>query len=403
MPERITDKLVKGLEPPASGNRVVWDDRLKGFGIRVTAAGAKSFVLNYRNGDGSLKRLTIGTYGRAEWSVEAARKRAGELKKQIARGDDPLTERRRAREAETVADLCDRYIEDHLPRKRASSQRDDRAMIAKIIRPRLGARKVGSIRYTDIDNLHRSLRETPYRANRVLALLSKMFNLAVRWHMRPDNPCRGVERHSEDKRERYLTDDERTRLLVAMQEHAAKGNQEAQTVRAFRLAMLTGARIGECLSANWTQFNLQSGAWTKPSAHTKQKKLHRVPLSAPALQLLSELQETAKNEWLFPNSKGDGPQKDYKGSWAAIIKAAKIEDLRVHDLRHSFASEGASIGLSLPMIGALLGHTNSQTTARYAHLLDDPLRTAAEAIGRRVAGSGKNSAEVASLKQGSRT
>ncbi len=116
MPERITDKLVKSLEPPAAGNQVVWDNAIKGFGIRVTAAGAKSFVLNYRNGDGSLKRLTIGPYGRDEWSVEAARKRAGELKKQIARGDDPLTEKRKAREAETVADLCDRYVEDHLPR-----------------------------------------------------------------------------------------------------------------------------------------------------------------------------------------------------------------------------------------------------------------------------------------------
>ncbi len=397
MPEQITDKLVKSLDRPATGNHVVWDNRIKGFGIRVTAAGAKSFVLNYRNGDGSLKRLTIGPYGRNEWGVEAARKRAGELKKQIARGDDPLTEKRKAREAETVGDLCQRYVEDHLPRKRPSSQRDDMAMIAKIIKPRLGARKVANIQYEDIDKLHRSLKESPYRANRVLALLSKMFSLSMKWRMRSDNPCRGVERYHEDKRERYLSGDERARLLAALQEHVEKGAVQAQTVTALRLAMLTGARIGECLSAPWSQFDLDGGTWTKPSAHTKQKKTHSVPLSAPALQLLSDLRDKAENEWLFPNPKGEGPQRGYTHSWAAIIKAAKIDNLRVHDLRHSFASEGASVGLSLPMIGALLGHTNPATTARYAHLLDDPLREAAEAIGRRVAGPSEKTADVTPL------
>ncbi len=270
-------------------------------------------------------------------------------------------------------------------------------MIAKIIKPKLGRRKVAGIQYEDIDKLHRSLKATPYRANRVLALLSKMFSLSMKWRLRSDNPCRGVERFDEDKRERYLTGDERARLLVALQEHTEKGAVQAQTVNGFRLAMLTGARIGECLSAPWSQFDLDAGTWTKPSAHTKQKKTHRVPLSAPALQLLSDLHDKAATEWLFPNPKGDGPQRDYKHSWAVIIKAAKIANLRVHDLRHSFASEGASVGLSLPMIGALLGHTNPATTARYAHLLDDPLREATEAIGRRVAGPSEKTAGVTPL------
>ena len=198
MADRITDILAKGLEPPEKGNRIVYDTEIKGFGIRITAAGTKAFVFNYRF-DGTEKRATIGAYGRDEWSVAAARKQAGDWSRGLVKGIDPLAERERARlaaraerEATTVSDLCDRYAEDHLPRKRPSSQRDDKAMIETIIRPRLGKAKIESVQYTDIDKMHRDLKATPYRANRVLALLSKMFSLAIRWRMRPDNPCKGV-------------------------------------------------------------------------------------------------------------------------------------------------------------------------------------------------------------------
>ena len=397
MPEKITDELVKGLKPPATGNAITWDDVLKGFGIRVTAAGVKSFVLNYRDGDGHLRRFTIGSYGRDQWSAKAARKRAGELKKGIALGDDPMGEKRAAREADSVNQLCDRYVEEWLPRKRPLPQQGDLSMIRAIIRPKLGKRKVASVSYAEIDNLHRSLEATPVHANRVVSLLSKMFSLAIKWQMRTDNPCRFVERFHEDRRERYLTGDERARLLTAMQEYAAKGAVHAQTVTALRLAMLSGCRIREALSATWDQFDMDARIWTKPSAHTKQKKIHRVPVSAPALQLLSEMRAEAETEWLFPNSTRTGPRRHYQHCWASIIKAANITNLRVHDLRHSFASEGVSAGLSLPVLGALLGHTQPATTARYAHLLDDPLREATEAIGRRVAGPGEKAADVRPL------
>ncbi len=403
MPERITDKLVKGLEPPASGNRIIWDTEVKGFGIRATAAGVKSFVLNYRNGDGDLKRFTIGPYGRNEWSVEAARKEAGELKKNIAGGKDPLEDKRKARDADTVNQLCDRYIEEWLPRKRPLSQQGDLGMIRAIIRPKIGKRKVATVGYAEIDKLHRGLKATPVHANRVLALLSKMFSLAMKWQMRTDNPCRFVERFPEGERERYLTGEERARLLVALEEHAAEGATQAQIVNAFRLAMLTGCRIREALSAPWHQFDLDAGTWTKPAATTKQKKLHRVVLNAPARQLLSSMREGAETEWLFPNTTCTGPRWNYQHSWRAITKAAKITDLHVHDLRHSFASEGVSAGLSLPMIGALLGHTKTATTQKYAHLLDDPLREATEAIGRRVAAPGEMSADVVPLRNGRAT
>ena len=155
MAERITDKLVKELAPPATGNRRVYDERIPGFGVRITARGARAFVLNYRNVEGRERRYTIGPY--PTWSVEAARKRAGEIKRQIARGDDPLAEKTARRQAPTVADLAERYITDHLPRKRPSSQIEDKAMIGKIIKPKIGSRKIAAVGHADIDRLHREL------------------------------------------------------------------------------------------------------------------------------------------------------------------------------------------------------------------------------------------------------
>ena len=371
MAERITDKLVKELVPPETGNRIVYDEKVKGFGIRVTAGGAKSFVLNYRNAEGRERRLTIGTYGPDEWSVEAARRHAGEIKKQIVRGEDPLAERVATREAPTVADLCDRYITDHLPRKRPTSQRDDKAMITKIIRPKLGTRKAAAVTHAEIDKLHRDMKATPYRANRVLALLSKMFNLAIRWGWRTDNPAMGVERFPEDKRTRYLSAEEIGRLTKALAEY-----EDQKAANVVRLCLLTGCRRGEALGATWDTFDLDAGVWTKPGATTKQKTLHRVPLSEAAVMLLNGIREAAPkgdndervSRYTFPGRVPDAPLTEIKTAWAALRNAARIPDVRLHDLRHTYASILASAVASLPMIGALLGHTQANTTQRYSHL-----------------------------------
>jgi integrase len=386
---KISDQSVKTAKIPESGQAITWDDDVKGYGLRVTAGGAKSFIFNYRI-NGRSRRMTIGQY--PAWSVAAARKRAGDLRKAVDRGDDPMGARHEQRAAPTVKDLCDRYEEEHLPRKRVASQRNDKAAIANTIRPALGTTKVQAVTFADIDGLHRKMKATPYKANRTLALLSKMFSLSIRWGIRKDNPCRGVERFQESRRERYLTADERGRLLVAMQEagadekNAARKAEIARTVNAFRLAMLTGCRIGEALGATWEQFDIEGSVWTKPAATTKQKKDHKTYLNAPARALLADMVTGKSKGWLFPSRTGEGHQTNYRHTWQAVRDVAMIPDLRVHDLRHNFASEGASVGLSLPMIGALLGHTNPATTARYAHLMADPLKQAAEAIGSRLAG-----------------
>lgn len=381
MPRKLTDTIVKALAPPEKGNRIEYDADVKGFGARVTAAGARSFILNYRTHSGRERRYTIGQF--PAWQTTAARTEAKELKKLIDRGGDPLAAIEAKREAPTVADLCARYQSDHMPKKREISQRDDRSMIECDVLPALKHYKVAEVSFSDIDLIHRAITaRAPYRANRVVALLSKMFALAVRWGWRTNNPARGIERNQEVKRTRYLGPEELTNLTAALAEH-----DDQQAANIVRLLLLTGARRGEVLTARWDQFNLTDGVWTKPGATTKQKTDHRVPLSAPARRLLAELFATRRDgqEYVFPGRNG-GHRIEIKNDWAAICKAAGITGARMHDLRHTYASMLASANISLPTIGALLGHTQPQTTARYSHLFDDPLRAATERVGALVSG-----------------
>lgn len=377
MRQRLTDSIIKALPTPASGNRITYDAEMPGFGCRVTAAGSRAFVLNYRTTGGRERRITIGQH--PTWGLKAAREEAKRLRREIDSGRDPLGEEEAERGAPTIANLCRRYEEEHLPKKRERSARDDRALIEREILPRLRRRKVADVTFSDIDRLHREItKRAPIRANRAVALSSKMFSLAIRWGWRLDNPCKGVERNPENKRDRYLTSEELGRLTSALGKH-----RDQQSANIIRMLLLTGARRGEVLAMRWTDLDLAAGVWIKPSAHTKQKKAHRVPLSAPARQLLARIARTSST-YVFP-ARVDGHRTEIKGSWQSICKAAQLDGVRVHDLRHSYASILASAGLSLPVIGALLGHTQTQTTARYAHLFDDPLRSATERVGAIVA------------------
>ena len=301
MAERLTDKTVKSLPAPARGNVIAYDSEVKGFGARITAAGAVSFVLNYRRkADGRERRTTIGAF--PAWGVAAARQRAAELRRTVDNGGDPVGELAAERGAPTVADLCKRFEAEHLPKLRPSTQSMYRAMAKNEIVPTLGTMKVATVQYEHIDRLlSRISKRAPYLANRVLALLSKAFALAIKWGWRADNPVRGVERNQEKLRKRYLSPDELARLTKALAEYH---NQQAADV--FRLLLLTGARKGEVLSATWGQFDQSKGTWTKPGATTKQKTEHEVPLSAPARQLLAGIRkhdETGK--YVFP---GPGPR-----------------------------------------------------------------------------------------------
>ena len=186
--------------------------------------------------------------------------------------------------------------------------------------------------------------------------------------------AKGVHRNPEQKRTRYLSGAELSRLYGALAEHPEK-----TSANAIRLLALTGARRGEVLAARWDEFDLEAGIWSKPASHTKQRREHRVPLSAPALRLLRELRQSSSEEYVFAGL-DSRPLTDVKRTWRTVTREAGLSDVRLHDLRHSYASILVSSGASLPVVGALLGHSQPATTARYAHLYDDPLRAATERV-----------------------
>jgi integrase len=395
--DMLTTEIAKRLERPESGSAIHYDHAkgddpgkvVRGFGLRVTAAGARSFVLNYRAA-GQERRLTIGTF--PDWSVSRARAEARELRVRVDRGEDPLADRVALRVAPTVRQLADRYCEEHLPKKRPSSARDDRAMLRLWVLPAIGTKKVAAIRPADIEALHTKVTRSGknIQANRVVSLLSKMFALAVKWEYRADNPCRGaVDRNPETKRKRYLSTAEIARLSLALGEC-----KDRQSANAIRLLLLTGARRGEVEGATWGQIDIATGTWTKPASETKQKRDHTVPLSAAALQLLSEMGPADSQEYLFPV--GDG-HLNLGHAWEWVRKEAKLEGVHLHDLRHSAASILVSAGASLPLIGALLGHSSVMTTARYAHLSDDAQRDAVNRLGAVVSGNTGDTGDVVPL------
>ena len=369
-PGPLSDAVVAALSPPPTGNRIKYDSSLKGFGARVTAAGTKSFVLNYRAGRRE-RRITIGSY--PDWPADLARARATVLRRQVDVGEDPMAERHAVRAAPLVSDLIARFDAEHITRKRPGTQAEYRRPLQLHVAPLLGRVPVADITHADIEKLHRRMVQngTPTAANRTIAVLGKMFGLAVRWGMRTDNPARGIERVPEHPRERYLKADELTRLGAVLDTHP-----ERSSAIAVRLLLLTGARRAEVLAATWDQFDLTTGTWTKPHTATKQAKLHRVPLSPQAVALLTAMHDGATGRFLFPGQAAGRPLVDIKRFWAAACRQAGIEGARLHDLRHTYASVLASSGLSLPIIGALLGHSQAATTQRYAHLMDDPLRRA---------------------------
>jgi integrase len=393
MATELTDKFVRELPPPTRGNQtIIYDSKVKGFGVRVTAAGARAFVLNFRTTGGRERRYTIAQF--PDMTTRMAREKAGELKARIRDGHDPLAQIEGERKAPTVADLAARYAEKYLVGDagglRLSTRRNYRAMLDHEIVPALKHLKVREVTHSDIEGLHHQIsKRAPYVANRVLQLLTRLFSLAIKWGWCAKNPVSGVERNREEKRHRYLSGEELTRLTTALASHP---DQEAADV--VRLLLLTGARRGEALGMRWDDLDLKVGTWTKPSHATKQKALHHVPLSAPACKLLARRLEEAKPgaEFVFPSPKnaqrssGTRHRVDLERDWLALCRAADIKGARIHDLRHSYASWLANSGVSLQTIGALLGHSQPQTTARYAHLFIDTLQQATERVGAIVAG-----------------
>ena len=396
---RLTDIAIRRLPLPGKKgtSKIHYDDDVKGFGARVTANGARSFVLNYVTRSGRERRYTIGDCG--DWTTTDARNEAKRLRSLIDQGGDPLADIEAERSAPTVAALIARFREEHFPRLRASTREDYEYMLQRHVIPHFGEHiKVADVTFANCDALHRKITKAghKYRANRVLALCSKMFTLAIRWQMRTDNPCKGVERNTEHSRLRYLSAAEMARLMKALAEFP-----DQDTADIFRVLLLTGARRGEVLAMKWADLDITAGTWTKLAQAVKGNRTYEALLSAPLRQLLSEIEQRRagkRSEYVFPGNGESGHISSINRAWKQLKKSARITGLRVHDLRHSFASELVSGGASLPLIGSLLGHRSVQTTQRYAHLYPDAKREAIERVGAAILNAGKPAAEPVPLR-----
>lgn len=388
--------FVRSCDP--SVRRTYWDSDPKapGFGVRVNPGGSKSFFLNYRV-EGRERRIVIGPFPR--WSVAAARDRAKELRRQIDRGDDPASDRRDRRDAATVQDLVDRYIADHLPRKKMKGGRlkDHKKMLTEIGKYLGVHTKVADVNFGDCQAMHQKIGELigrhgprRARANRILTVASKLFSMSLipkageisAWRDAvKGNPCKGIERFPEQGRERFFSPDEFDKINDALDQYPGVAAD------CVRLIMQTGCRPAEALQAKFSEFDKEPGFWIKPASQTKQAREHKLPLNPQAIELIERRRKKRRSEWVFPGDKKGGHLAALHHVWSFVREKTGIGEARIYDLRHSFASAGAADGLSLPVIGKLLGHASPKTTQRYVHLDDELLREATTAIGKRIAGA----------------
>jgi integrase len=395
-------KRVVDAAAQAARDVFLWDTELTGFGLKVTPAGKKVYVCQYRLGGGrrgAVKRYTIGPHG-APWTVDSARAEAKRVLALAASGSDPATAKQETRQALTVAELCDLYTKEGCATKKPSTLATDRGRIERHIKPLLGKKKAVAVTRADVRRFLQDVAsgktaadvKTKKRgraiveggkgtATRTVGLLGGIFTYAVERGITPDNPVRGVKRFPDQKGERFLSDAEIARLGVTLREISGEGvNPHALAI--IKLLVFTGARKGEIEGLRWTEVDIDAGLLRLSDSKTGQKA---ILLNPPALEILSGIERVDESPYVFPASRSDGHFEGVVKVWQNVRERAGLPGVRLHDLRHSFASVAVANGASLPVIGALLGHGNTATTARYAHLSNDPLRAVNERIGSRLA------------------
>ena len=368
---RITKRSVDAVKAGGT-DTVYWDGELTGFGLRIRRSGRKSYVVQTRIA-GKLCWFTIGPHG--PLNPDQARARALEILASAKKGIDPRDADARREAEPNMADLGRRFLEEYVPVHCKPSTREEyRRSVRLFVDPVIGELRVPEVQRKDIAALHHGLRDKPYQANRTLGVLSKMFSLAEVWGWRPDgsNPCRHVKRYKEHKRERFLSPEETERLGQVLREAE---EEMPSAVAAFRLLLLTGCRLSEIQFLRWEY--VKDDCIELPDAKTGGRV---VPLGPEARAVLSAIPRDDDNPWVIAGRLPGSHLTDLQRPWRRIRKQAGLEDVRIHDLRHSFASRALALGESLTMIGKLLGHTQVQTTARYAHLARDSIQTAAARI-----------------------
>ena len=375
---RISKRSVDAVKAGGT-DTVYWDGELTGFGVRVRRSGRKSYVVQTRIA-GKLCWFTIGPHG--PLNPNQARARALEILACAKKGIDPRDADARREAEPSMADLGRRFLEEYVPVHCKPSTREEyRRSVRLFVDPVIGELRVPEVQRKDIAALHHGLRDKPYQANRTLGVLSKMFSLAEVWGWRPDgsNPCRHVKRYKEHKRERFLSPEETGRLGQVLREAE---EEMPSAVAAFRLLLLTGCRMSEIRDLRWEY--VKDDCIELPDAKTGGRV---VPLGPEARAVLSAIPRDEDNPWVIAGRLPGSHLTDLQRPWRRIRKQAGLEGVRIHDLRHSFASRALALGESLTMIGKLLGHTQVQTTARYAHLARDSIQTAAARITESIGGN----------------
>lgn len=393
---KLTKRKLDALAP-ADREYVVPDGELPGFACRVHPSGHKTFVFKYRLGGGrggSQRKMTLGRYGEG-FTTEQARARAKDIAAQVHRGEDPGRQRIEHRRAETLETFAKRYISDHAtPRKRPSSATHDQWLLDRHVVPKLGSQKIVDITTGDVAKFIQGLSDRPILANRCRSLLSKMFSLSVSWGVRRDqiNPVRLVAKFPEQSRERFLSGDEIKRLGDVLRDAESNATEPWQAIAAIRLLLLTGCRRGEVMSLKWEFIDRDNEVLLLPESKTGRKTVY---LTAPVLEILEQIPRKDGCPYVLPSRFDvDDHFRGVAHVWERLRLVAGLHHVRIHDLRHTFASKGVGLSIGLPLIGGLLGHAKATTTAKYAHLAADPTRKAGARIARQLLAELGTSANV---------
>lgn len=422
MQGKITKRAVDGLTAAGETEAILWDTEVKGFGVRARKGGGKSYILHYRVGGGraaALRKLTIGKHG-SPWTPETARAEAKRLLGEVAAGRDPATARKADRDGLSFNELVDLYLAEGVAHKKASTIRVDRGRFEHHLRPLLGRLRADRITRADVEKMRNAITAgktaehieagekrpsgTLAKGGKGVAAqcvisVSAIFSFAIERGLCAANPARGVKKAPVRKIERFLSEAEIGRLAAALDAEAERTRNPFPSA-AIKLLLLTGCRRGEIVNLRWEHVDFEHGCLRLPDSKTGAKVVY---LNAPARALLQALPRVEENPRVIPGTRVESASAAIDNVWPNVRKASGLEGVRLHDLRHSFASVGAAGGLSLPIIGALLGHKHATTTARYAHLSADPLRAANDAVGAKIAAAmnpkprGRRSAKVVAL------
>ena len=373
---KLTKRIIDATEPQVT-EFFLWDENIPGFGLRVMPSGRKSFVVQYRAGRRP-RRMSLGPS--TVLTCDQARTRAITIIAAVKNGEDPAAVRAANRNAATVSDLAERFDKEHIAvRLKASTAKEYRGNLRRFILPALGRLAVPEITRADVAKFHHDLRHIPYQANRCLEVVSKMFVLAEMWGLRPDgsNPRKHIRKYPEEKRERFLSAAELRRIGDVLREMEIEGIELPSAILAARLLILTGCRLGEIMTLKWEYVDFNEHALRLPDSKSGKKTVH---LGTPAVECLQTAQRIHGNPWVITGTLPGKSLSDLQPFWQRTRARTGLKDVRIHDLRHTFASTAVASGQGLPMIGKLLGHTQVQTTARYAHLAADPVRSAADSV-----------------------